>query len=475
MLSDEQKERLHAFLEELTSEQQQWLAGYLAGRLSLQATGSTTTDATTVTNTSLRVPIYFATETGNGKAIALATQKALRATGVKASNLALHSISIDDLEKVELAVFICSTHGEGDPPEACRSFFKTLATAELDLSGLQYRLLGLGDRAYASFCGAALQLHERLQTLGAKALAEPTLLDVDFANHVPSWIQQTVDALAQRETRQPTATPQPTLTTVRGTNRLDPVTATVKLMTDLNDEGSDRKTVHIELTPEVPLVYAPGDSVGIVLDDDPDPPRLYSIASSPEAHPDEIHLTVVLETFQLQDGSTGYGKCSQYLCNLRKGDSVRLYVHANHMFNLPQASQDAIMIGPGTGVAPFRSFVYERMEQGHQGRNWLIFGNPKQQLDFLYQSEWQEHLATDALHKISLAFSRDQPDKIYVQHRLREEADTLRTWVEGGAAIYLCGSKSPMGDDVELTLAELLGEERLQQMLTNETYIKEVY
>jgi sulfite reductase (NADPH) flavoprotein alpha-component len=160
---------------------------------------------------------------------------------------------------------------------------------------------------------------------------------------------------------------------------------------------------------------------------------------------------------------------------LQAGDAVSLYIHANSLFNVPEPSQDAIMIGAGTGVAPYRGFVYERAEQGHTGRNWLVFGNPHQHCDFLYQAEWQEHLATDALHKISLAFSRDSARKIYVQHRLREEAEAVRDWVANGAVVYVCGAKAPMAVDVEATLTEILGAATLATMAEQGRYVKDVY
>ena len=142
------------------------------------------------------------------------------------------------------------------------------------------------------------------------------------------------------------------------------------------------------------------------------------------------------------------------------------------------------MIGPGTGIAPFRSFVWERASRGASGRNWLFFGEQHQHCDFLYQAEWIDFVETGVLHKIDLAFSRDQEAKVYVQHRLKEKADELLEWIAGGAAIYVCGAKDPMSKDVEQALLEILTKNKgspeaalefLDQLLDDNRYVKDVY
>lgn len=475
MLNDTQMQQLQALLQDLRHDQRLWLSGYLQGRLETGHAADGECGALPASARAGKLKIFYATETGNGKALALSAQKAFRTAGFTVSNSSVNRLTPADLAKAERAVFICSTHGEGDPPEASRRFFAALETAGENFSALSYTVLGLGDSIYASFCGAALRLDELLRKGGARQLAPPRLLDLDYQAHVPHWLQATVGLFGGGGGAPVTAVPARPAESLHGTSRLNPVRATVKCSINLNDTGSDRETRHLELVPEVPLAYTPGDSVGIMLDGDPDPPRLYSIASAPSAHPGEIHLVVVLAKYVREDGTLGYGKCSRYMCDLKAGDNVSLYVHANRLFNLPGTDQDAIMIGPGTGVAPFRSFVYERLEQGHTGRSWLLFGNPHQQCDFLYQSEWQEHMATGGLHKISLAFSRDSTEKVYVQHRLLEEADTLRSWVEGGAVIYVCGARDTMSVGVEQALSALLGNERLEALEESARYIKEVY
>jgi sulfite reductase (NADPH) flavoprotein alpha-component len=132
------------------------------------------------------------------------------------------------------------------------------------------------------------------------------------------------------------------------------------------------------------------------------------------------------------------------------------------------------MIGPGTGVAPFRSFIYERSERDASGRNWLFFGDQHAHCDFLYQTEWQEHLAMETLSRLDLAFSRDQDKKTYVQDRLLEHGNELMEWVDNGAVIYICGSKDPMSKDVEKTIIKIISDKRCISMNLAEEFLAEL-
>ncbi|HVY42686.1 MAG TPA: sulfite reductase subunit alpha, partial [Hyphomicrobiaceae bacterium] len=154
------------------------------------------------------------------------------------------------------------------------------------------------------------------------------------------------------------------------------------------------------------------------------------------------------------------GVTSTWLADRRKaGDTVPVYVKRNRHFRLPKdASRPVIMIGAGTGVAPFRAFVEERAETGSKGPSWLFFGARNFTNDFLYQLEWQDHLASGALGRIDVAFSRDQPEKIYVQQRLWERREEIRGWIADGAHVYVCGDEKGMGRDVDATLVRILAE-----------------
>ncbi len=187
---------------------------------------------------------------------------------------------------------------------------------------------------------------------------------------------------------------------------------------------------------------------------EPIAPRLYSIASSPEAHNGEVHITVARDKFNV-NGELKYGLCSDYLTQLEPDSQVDFYVSKNLQFKLPAAGKDVIMIGPGTGIAPFRSFIAERDATGADGRNWLFFGDQCFVTDFLYQTEIQNWVDTGVLSKVNLAFSRDQKSKIYVQHRMLEHGAELWQWINGGAHVYVCGAKSPMSTDVENTLMQI--------------------
>jgi sulfite reductase (NADPH) flavoprotein alpha-component len=188
-------------------------------------------------------------------------------------------------------------------------------------------------------------------------------------------------------------------------------------------------------------------------------PRLYSIASSPRATPDEVHLTVALVQFEL-NGVNRYGVASEQFARMTGDDAVApIYLHRNPNFRLPQDSASPIiMIGPGTGVAPFRGFIAEREAQGARGRNWLFFGERRFQSDFLYQAEWLDYRKRGVLNRIELAFSRDQAQKIYVQHRMREHGRELYAWLQEGAYVYVCGDATRMASDVQDALLAILHE-----------------
>lgn len=187
-------------------------------------------------------------------------------------------------------------------------------------------------------------------------------------------------------------------------------------------------------------------------------PRLYSIASSRKAVGDEAHLTVAHVEYRHGD-ALRWGAASHYLASREEGASLPVFIERNERFRLPaDASRDVIMIGPGTGVAPFRGFVQERAVIGATGRQWLLFGNPHARSDFLYQLEWQDALKRGELDRLDLAFSRDQAHKIYVQDKLREHGRELFSWLENGAHLYVCGDATRMAKDVHATLLAVIAE-----------------
>ena len=184
-------------------------------------------------------------------------------------------------------------------------------------------------------------------------------------------------------------------------------------------------------------------------------PRLYTVSSSPAAQGEEVHITVARDVFWIGEEKK-YGRCSDFLSKHQVGDSLSFFVQKNKRFKLPDTDKDVIMIGPGTGIAAFRGFLFEREAVGATGRNWLFFGEQHFASDFLYQTEIQNWYATSVLNRIELAFSRDQQEKIYVQHRIKEQGAELFQWLEAGAYIYICGKKDPMSTDVENALIDVI-------------------
>ncbi len=214
---------------------------------------------------------------------------------------------------------------------------------------------------------------------------------------------------------------------------------------------------------------------------EPITPRLYSISSSLESLDGEVHITVARDKFSLEQ-ELRYGLCSDHLCGLKAGSSIDFYIHHNDQFRLPEDDKDVIMIGPGTGIAPFRAFLSERESTGASGRNWLFFGDQHFVTDFLYQTELQQWKETGVLHSLDVAFSRDQQEKIYVQDKLRQKAKDFFQWLDNGATLYVCGAKK-MSEDVENTIADLImksgtGEDAeiyINELKNSGRYLKDVY
>jgi sulfite reductase (NADPH) flavoprotein alpha-component len=215
-------------------------------------------------------------------------------------------------------------------------------------------------------------------------------------------------------------------------------------------------------------------------------PRFYSAASSPKMHPDEVHLTVALLT-HMHGAEQRFGVASHFLCHLAEAGAtpIPIYIQPAHGFVLPEdPDTPIIMIGPGTGVAPFRAFMQERLVTGSRGRNWLFFGERHRATDYLYETFWAELASTGRL-RLDLAFSRDQPDKVYVQHRLYEQRADLWKWLQEGAVLYVCGDAARMAKEVEATLLRLFREAGghsdegakayLKSLRAQKRYLQDVY
>lgn len=215
-------------------------------------------------------------------------------------------------------------------------------------------------------------------------------------------------------------------------------------------------------------------------------PRFYSIASSPLFHPNEIHLTVTISSYE-HNGEKRYGVASHFLAHLAEigKTPIPFYVQPAPHFTLPQDhALPIIMVGPGTGVAPFRGFLQERLHLNAPGKNWLFFGERHRQHDFLYEEFWN-HLASQNKLSLDLSFSRDQSEKIYVQHKLLDKGAEIWSWLQEGAHFYVCGEADPMAKDVEAALKQIfqshghLSESEsyqfLKQLRKDKRYVADVY
>jgi sulfite reductase (NADPH) flavoprotein alpha-component len=215
-------------------------------------------------------------------------------------------------------------------------------------------------------------------------------------------------------------------------------------------------------------------------------PRLYSIASSPRVHPSEIHLTIAVVRYETNHRQR-VGVCSTFLADrVQVGTShFPVFVSHSHFGPPPDPSRDAIMVGPGTGIAPFRAFVQDRVAIRATGRNWVFFGDQHRATDFLYEEEWQDWLAKGAITRLDTAFSRDQLQKIYVQDRMRENAAEVWAWIKAGGYFFVCGDAKRMAKDVDVALLDIIAQqggmdavaaaEYVKQMKKDKRYQRDVY
>ena len=203
--------------------------------------------------------------------------------------------------------------------------------------------------------------------------------------------------------------------------------------------------------------------------------RLYSIASSIHAHPEEVHLTVGAVRYN-SHGKNRTGVCSTYLADrIDDEQKVKVYLHHNKNFKLPENGETPIiMVGPGTGIAPFRSFIGERIALGANGKSWLFFGDQHKNCDFLYQPEWEKYLEEGTLSQLDLAFSRDSDQKVYVQHKMLEKSKEIWDWIQEGAYFYVCGDASRMAKDVNAALIQIASQEGGMEEAEATKYVKQL-
>jgi len=406
------------------------------------------------------VLVAFASQTGFAEQLAWQTARLLHTAGVPVRLLPLGELRPDALARTERALFIVSTYGEGDAPDAASAFARHMADGGQPLPRLHHAVLALGDRSYAQFCGFGRRLDAWLQVQGATPLFERIELDNEDAAALKQW-QQQVAHLAGTVDLPDWQAP--------GFDDWRLVERRV-----LNEGSAAAPVCHLELVPADGAAlpgWQAGDLVQVQAPGDPQRPREYTIASVPSAG--RLHLMVRQERHP--DG--GLGVASGWLtAQLRPGDRVPLRLRAHGSFRIgDNAARPLVLIGNGTGLAGLRSHLMARAEVRAPEACWLLFGERQAAHDAHYADDTERWQAAGVLARVDRVFSRDQSGRHYVQHRVLAQAQRLREWVAGGAAIYVCGSLEGMAAGVDEALAQVLGADQLAALADAGRYRRDVY
>jgi len=521
-----------------SAQQRKWVNGFLAGLFS----GHESPPADSVPPPS-RGPLLFlwGSQTGGAEKLAKRFARESGAAGFDAKAVGLEAFDPADLTASRRVAIVTSTYGDGEMPDNAQPFWNKIRNgAAPRLDGLEFSVLALGDSNYVQFCEAGKLFDRRLEELGARRIHPRTDCDVDYKTPAGDWFGGLMKALGADAPPSPVADGP----VEKGHGKDRPFSAPLLANRLLTLPGSAKEVRHIEIgLAGSGLAYEAGDALGVMPTNCPDfvteilsaaglrgsepvqsagglpvrlllqtrldlqpfvkelpaaktapddlvkglrslQPRLYSISSSPKAHPDEVHLTVGIVRYEL-DGRARKGTCSTFLADRTNG-IVPVFVHSSPGFRLPSdPAAPVIMVGPGTGIAPFRAFLEERRAIGAPGRNWLFFGDQHAATDFLYREEIEAFRADGTLTRLDLAFSRDQSQKIYVQHRMLENAKEIWTWLQEGAVFYVCGDAKRMAKDVDAALHTIAAEtgalgpdgatEFLQSLKSRNRYLRDVY
>ncbi|WP_042477377.1 assimilatory sulfite reductase (NADPH) flavoprotein subunit [Bacillus ndiopicus] len=567
--NEEQVKQLNVLLPTLNDYQKIWLTGYLsiapaAGVAVLEEpAASIEEEVKSIATEPQSATILYGSQTGNAQALAEKLGAKLAEAGVDVTVASMSAFKTNQLKKLTNLFIVTSTHGEGTPPDNAIQFHEFLYGKRAPkLEHLQFSVLALGDSSYEFFCKTGADFDEQLEKLGAQRIAPRVDCDLDYDALAAQWFEDVKKAIVANDAQAALSQVNTATKEVGGSeySKKNPFYAEVLEKINLNGRGSNKVTYHLELSLEGSgLTYAPGDSIGILPENDeqlvgiliealgfqqtevvtveqqsltlaealqkkleitvlskpllqkiqnytvnPDfaalvqdnykwkdyvygrdlldvvqnygpfswnaqqfvellrkiPARLYSIASSQAANEDEAHLTIGKVSYET-DGRGRQGVCSGQIAErIEIGQKLPIYIHSNPNFKLPQDDATAIiMIGAGTGIAPFRSFIEERAAREAEGKSWLFFGDQHFVTDYLYQTDWQGWIKDGALTNLTTAFSRDGDQKIYVQHRLQEHAKELYEWIEQGAIIYVCGDEKAMAADVDKMIHAIVAEQ----------------
>lgn len=488
--------------------------------------------------------LLWGSQTGGAESLAKKFAKQASASGFEAKALGLDAASPAQLPAAKRVCVVTSTYGDGEMPDNAQSFWSGLTSDDAPrLEGVEYSVLALGDRNYVQFCAAGAAFDKRLESLGAKRVLPRVDCDVDEEQKGYDWFAELMKTLAPDSG--PGVVESAEADDGYGKNK--PFPATLKTNRILTGAGSAKETRHFEIILEGSGMehYEVGDALGVMPTNCPDfvaeilaaagldgaepvtlkdgspmalhgallshfdlspflsampaagtaaadliaplrklQHRLYSISSSPKAHPGEVHLTVGIVRYEL-DGKPRKGVCSTFLAERADG-TVPVFIHKSPGFRLPtDPAKPVIMVGPGTGIAPFRAFLEERKHTAPGGKNWLFFGDQHVTTDFLYRNELETMFNEGVLTRLDTAFSRDQAEKIYVQQRMHERAAELWEWLEAGAFFYVCGDAKRMAKDVDAMLHRIIAEQGglseagaqayVNQLKSEKRYQRDVY
>jgi sulfite reductase (NADPH) flavoprotein alpha-component len=402
--------------------------------------------------------VVHASQTGSAEYLAGQTAATLRTGGLSARAACMSSLDPDALSKAGRILFIASTYGEGDAPDAAARFAGVTMGASADLSHLHYAVLALGDSSYTNYCGFGRALDGWLAAHGATPLFERIDVDRGDPGALAAW-QHHIGRLAGTSDAPDWEAPGYADWRIAGRTLANPGSVGAPLY----------RIALVPVDGALPAWEA-GDLAQVSAPADPDHPREYSIASLPS----EGRLELLVRLQRREDGSLG--AASGWLCEGASQDEViRLRIRAHGRFRLNgNASRPLIAIGNGSGLAGLRALIKSRIDAG-KGDNWLLFGERNAAHDFLCRDELQGWLASSGLARLDLAFSRDQATPRYVQHLVREHAPALRKWVDEGAAIYVCGSLQGMAGGVHEALTEVLGAAALDALTAEGRYRRDVY
>ncbi|HSX61151.1 MAG TPA: sulfite reductase subunit alpha [Tahibacter sp.] len=453
--------------------------------------------------------VVFASQTGMAEYLAQRTLSSLVDAGHPAQLVAIDRLDEARLRASRCALFVVSTYGEGDPPDMAARFTRRLLAHSVPLAGLRYGVLALGDSAYAEFCGFGRRVDAWLRQQGAQALFDRIDVDNGDAGALRHW-QHQLGVIAGRSDEPDWSTPRYASWRLVARRELNPGSvggacfllaleapageaahwdagdvaeigprhapeAVAAQLARWSLDGAQRRgdgeTVADFLArhqwPEtLPVPDAAGDRLAALK---PLPHREYSIASIPR----DGRLELLVRQWRRDDGTLGVGS-GWLTAHAPPGGTIALRLRANRQFHAPVESCPLILIGNGTGIAGLRALLKARAAAG-RARNWLLFGERQRARDFFFSDEIDAWQRDGLLERVDLAFSRDQPERVYVQQRVREAAVALRAWVADGACVYVCGSLQGMAPAVDAELRAALGAAVVDALAEQGRYRRDVY